>query len=97
MSTDILQTAPKVRTTDLPRRVQAAVQSDPRIVRVVLYEDGWVPNAYGWPKYGTALTYHKRGGGWWAVTEGTYDQRRSSGRGPWLVGFSAAGGRLHSE
>ena len=66
--------------------------SDPRIVEVVEYPDGFVPLKYKWraPRTGYVT---KRGG---ERTPFTYDAKRANGAGPSWVAFSAKRGRLAS-
>lgn len=66
---------------------------DGRIVEIREYLDGWAPNSYRWPAPGKFRTTRRNG----VVYYGTYDRKRSHGRGPSLVAFSARGGRLYSE
>lgn len=77
-----------------PEVIAAVFDHDTRIVEVVHYEDGFVPNAYNWPAPGTRRIYRRDGS---VRTEG-YDRKRSR-RGKWhtLVGRSAKGGCLYAR
>lgn len=77
----------------IPTAVQTMMQSDSRIVRIREYQDGFVPRSYHYAAPGTYVEYHRDG----RIEVGTYDRKRSNGRGPWIVGYSARGGRLASR
>lgn len=77
---------------NFPSKVQTMFNSDERIVRVVYYENGWVPNSYKWRAPGSCTVYLRDG----TVKPDTYDRKRSGGAGPLMVGFSEKGGRLAS-
>lgn len=78
---------------DMPEEVKDAIRADRRIVEVVIYHDGWIPNSYRWPSPG-ACTVWTIVDGRWTRSETTYDRKRSHGAGPDWVGRSAAGGHL---
>jgi hypothetical protein len=80
----------------LPVDLTKAIESDARIVRAVVYEDGWVPNAYRYAAPGKATVVTRAEDGRIEISETTYDRKRSYGRGPRWVAFSAKGGRLAS-
>lgn len=69
---------------------------DPRVTRVVEYTDGFVPNSYKWPAPGTCTVHERLKDGTFRTSSGSYDRKRSHGRGPSAVGFSARNGRLLS-
>lgn len=76
-----------------PKEIQELFASDARIARVVEYLDGWVANAYRFRAPGSCKVYARDG----AVSDSTYDRKRTHGRGPRIVGFSAKRGRLVSR
>lgn len=73
-----------------------AIDADRRIQSAVIYCDGWVPNSYRYSAPGRCVRLVRTAKGWEAV-EGTYDRKRSYGRGPYWVAFSERGGRLASR
>lgn len=81
----------------LPVDLQKAIESDARIVRAVIYEDGWVPNSYRYTAPGKATVVTRTEDGRLEFSETTYDRKRSRGHGPHWVAFSAKGGRLASR
>lgn len=81
---------------EVPSTVVKLFNSDPRVVRVTYYADGWVPNAYRWPAPGRAEVWTRRPDGSLDGIEITYDRKRSHGKGPTFVAVSARGGRLAS-
>lgn len=83
-------------TITLPIDLTKALDSDARIVRAVIYEDGWVPNSYRYAAPGKATVVTRAEGGRLEMSETTYDRKRSHGRGPRWVAFSERGGRLAS-
>lgn len=70
--------------------------SDTRVVRVVEYRDGWVPNSYRWPAPGASVVYTRHEDGRITSATSSYDRKRSMARGPRVTAFSARGGRLAS-
>lgn len=78
--------------TAVPASVKRMFASDERIVTVVRYDDGFVPNSYRYRCPGTATVFHRDG----RIEEREYDRKRSYGIGPRMVGFSERGGRLAS-
>ena len=79
-------------TTAFPAAVSAMFAADERIVEVKHYEAGFVPNSYKWKAPGAFTTYRRDG----STVTGTYDRKRSGGKGAAFVGKSAAGGTLAS-
>lgn len=77
------------RSTITPATIFAR---DERIVEIVEYLDGFVPNSYKWPAPGTRII-HRRDGSSYTTR---YDRKRKRGQGPAWVAMSAAGGRLIS-
>lgn len=73
-----------------------AIDADPRIQAAVIYCDGWVPNSYRYRAPGRCVRLTRTEDGWRAE-EDSYDRKRSHGRGPHWVAFSARGGRLASN
>lgn len=74
-----------------------AAAKDSRIVSIVEYPDGWVPNSYKWANLGSRHVYERRTNGTWAhVLTDVVDKKRSGGYGPSWVCLSKAGGRLAS-
>lgn len=73
-----------------------AAFTDPRVTRVREYQDGWVPSSYRWPAPGAMVEHTRLEDGSYETTTGTYDRKRTGGRGPLWVAFSARGGRLAS-
>lgn len=80
----------------IPVEVATLLERDSRIVRVVEYTQGFVPNRYRFRAPGTARIYRAMPDGSITVVEAGYDRKRSGGRGPRFVGFSERGGRLVS-
>jgi hypothetical protein len=70
--------------------------SDPRIVVIRSYDDGWVPNTYRYRCTGYGTLFWRREDGTIERSVMVYDRKRSHGEGPRLVGFSAKRGRLAS-
>lgn len=81
----------------LPEAAREAILSDPDIATVRVYPDGWVPNSYRWAAPGRLLRFFRGSDGFWTVEEGVVDRKRSGGKGPEWVAFSANGGRLASS
>ena len=69
--------------------------SDPRVVEIREYLDGWVAQRYRWRAPGKALR-HVRAEGGIRTEPMSYDRKRSHGVGPYAVAFSERGGRLAS-
>lgn len=82
---------------DTPDWVREVFGADPRIVTVREYADGWVPHAYRWPAPGTAAEWVRDDDGNITARTFAYDRKRSRGRGPTWVAYSARGGRLASR
>ena len=81
--------------TEFPiQAIADAIEKDPRIVQVKIYEDGWVANSYRWDAPGTAIIYLKQEDGSWIETAGYYDRKRAYAQGPYWSAFSARNGRL---
>ena len=74
------------------KQMAERVKRDPRIVTVRYYDDGWVSNSYRYAAPGTGTEYSANG-----KATFTYDRKRSGGKGPRWVAFSARGGRLASQ
>ena len=70
--------------------IKAIFDSDPRIVSVREYPEGFVANAYKWPAPRVAFEHYRDG----VVERVLYDAKRSHGRGPSWVAKSAKGGTL---
>lgn len=71
---------------------------DPRIVKVRHYRDAFVPNAYRYRAPGEGVTYERPPEGQ-SIPEAapfSYDRKRSFGKGPAWVGYSAKGGVLYT-
>jgi len=73
-----------------PAAVASLFASDDRIVTVRHFESGFAPNSYKWNAPGTYTDYGRDG----SVKSGTYDRKRSGGKGSEFVGKSAKGGTL---
>ena len=79
----------------------AAARKDPRIVIIVVYADGWVPNSYTYPARGKSYFWSRPPVGGvtprrWKCSQGVYDRKRSYGEGPRWVAISSRNGRLAS-
>ena len=87
-------------TDTIPTDALKAARKDPRIVKITVYADGWVPNSYRWPTLGSSHSYRRPPEGdkprRWTHGLGGYDRKRSHGMGPHWVAFSDRGGRLAS-
>lgn len=81
----------------VPAYILKIFRSDPRIVRVRVYEDGFVPTSYKWPAPGKAREWERISKGRYEESTLVYERKRAYGRGATIVGYSAAGGRLYSR
>ena len=82
----------------LPVAARDACRKDKRIVKVVVYDAGFVPNSYRFPAPAFARQFSRNPftGRMRFDLHVNYDRKRSSGSGPYWVAFSAKGGRLAS-
>lgn len=73
--------------------IKKIFDSDPRIVTIREYLDGWVARAYRWPAPGRAVEHYRDGA---PTREWFYDRKRPHARGPSWVASSAKGGTLRT-
>ncbi|MCK9569044.1 hypothetical protein M0R72_08890 [Candidatus Pacearchaeota archaeon] len=64
---------------------EAALRKHPEKRRALVYPDGFVPNAYGWPAPGTRIVVTRQADGTFAHRSETYDRKRSYGRGSYIT------------
>ena len=89
-------------TNRIPTDALKAARKDPRIVKIIVYVDGWVPNAYTHRARGTYHFWRRlpvdecEGPRRWTHNTGQYDRKKSFGIGPWWVATSAHNGKLAS-
>ena len=84
-------------TITIPADAKRAAAKDKRIVNIIVYPDGWVPNSYKWRAPGRSASFRRNGCGHWKIAgTATIDRKRSSGSGPEWVAMSDKNGRLAS-
>ena len=90
-----VETIRKISDEKPPKDAIAAAAKNPKIVSIVTYPEGFVPNAYKWAAPGVRLIFHRNKSGKWVHAKNeNYDRKRSGGRGPWWIGKSVKDGRL---
>ena len=46
-------------TNRIPTDALKAARKDPRIIMIIVYADGWVPNSYRWPMLGWSHSWRR--------------------------------------